>query len=43
MDDGGLVSYKPDRYAIQMHTQGFSKEEVESLARLLHEKYGMDC
>lgn len=43
MDDGGLLSYKPGRYGIQLHTQGFSKLEVESLARLLQEKYGLKC
>ena len=43
MDDGGLISYMPNRYAIQLHTQGFTKEEVESLVRLLQVKYGMDC
>jgi len=43
MDDGGLLSYKPNRYGIQLHTQGFSKEEVESLAKLLQEKYKLEC
>lgn len=43
MDDGGLVSYRPNRYAVQMHTQGFSKEEVESLSQLLHNMYKLDC
>jgi len=43
MDDGGLVSYLPDRYAIQLHTQGFTKAEVESLAKLLEVKYGLNC
>lgn len=43
MDDGGLLSYKPGRYGIQLHTQGFSKAEVEALARLLKQNYGLEC
>lgn len=43
MDDGGLLSYKPGRYGLQLHTQGFSQLEVDSLARLLREKYDLKC
>lgn len=43
MDDGGLVSYLPNRYAVQLHTQGFSKKEVEFLIQLLNELYGLEC
>jgi hypothetical protein len=42
MDDGGLLSDK-NRYGLQLHTQGFSKEEVDSLVKLLQDKYGLDC
>lgn len=42
MDDGGLLSQKT-RYGIQLHTQGFSKQEVESLAKILQDKFGLDC
>lgn len=43
MDDGGLVSYSPNRYAIQLHTQGFSHGEVIYLVEMLKDKYGLDC
>lgn len=43
MDDGGSLSYTPNRYRLQLHTQGFSQREVESLAQLLIDKYGFDC
>lgn len=43
MDDGGLISYKPNRYAIQLHTQGFNQHEVASLMQLLVAKYNLKC
>ena len=43
MDDGGLLSYRPNRYGIQLHTQGFTTSEVESLVKVLHDKFGLKC
>ena len=41
MDDGGQQDYRG--YGLQLHTQGFTVDEVQSLCVLLRDKFGLDC
>lgn len=41
MDDGGQQDYVG--YGLQLHTQGFTVTEVESLCAILQDKFGLDC
>ena len=44
MDDGGKLDYGPNKgKAILLHTQGFTKEEVEDLAKGLRYKFNLQA
>lgn len=44
MDDGGKMDYGPNQgKGMILHTQAFSKEEVDSLCEGLREKFNLIC
>jgi hypothetical protein len=44
MDDGGKMDYGPNQgKGMILHTQAFSKEEVDSLCEGLQEKFDLQC
>lgn len=40
MDDGGRTSYTGTSKGIDLHTQGFTEEDVKNMSKELNEKFG---
>jgi len=42
MDDGGKTDYSGQSKGIDMHTQGFTADEVNTLSKELNDKFGFN-